>query len=88
MDWQGTSSEANKKVEIAIVKVEATVPVTDPTYGGAVAMNPGKWVFGRYICVIYHAISADTMLRWTWRIWCASSAHKWPPRSHATVSRT
>ncbi|KAK3068675.1 hypothetical protein LTR53_013562 [Teratosphaeriaceae sp. CCFEE 6253] len=41
MDWQGTSTEANKVVDIAIVKVEATVPVTDPTYGGPVVLNPG-----------------------------------------------
>ncbi|KAK5114140.1 hypothetical protein LTR62_002710 [Meristemomyces frigidus] len=41
MDWQGNSSEANKTVEIAVIKIEATVPVTDPTYGGAVVLNPG-----------------------------------------------
>jgi len=43
MDWQGTSAEANKTVDIAIVKVEATVPVTDPKYGGAVVLNPGTF---------------------------------------------
>lgn len=42
MDWQGNSSEANKTVELAVVKVEAAVPVTDATYGGAVVLNPGK----------------------------------------------
>jgi hypothetical protein len=41
MDWQGGSSESNKTVELALVKVEATVPVIDPTYGGAVVLNPG-----------------------------------------------
>ena len=41
MDWRGTSGEANKTVELAVVKVEATVPVTDPSYGGAVVLNPG-----------------------------------------------
>lgn len=44
MDWQGTTSEINKTVEIAVIKVEATVPVTDPTYGGAVIFNPGTSV--------------------------------------------
>ena len=29
-------------VEIAVVKLEATVVVTDKTYGGAVVFNPGK----------------------------------------------
>ncbi len=43
MDWQGGSAEANKTVDIAIVKVEATVPVTDPMYGGAVVLNPGTF---------------------------------------------
>ena len=42
MDWQGTSDEASKTVELAVIKVEATVPVTDLTYGGAVVLNPGR----------------------------------------------
>ncbi|KAK6430388.1 hypothetical protein LTR95_013460 [Oleoguttula sp. CCFEE 5521] len=41
MDWQGHSDEVNKTVEVAVIKIEATVPVTDPTYGGAVILNPG-----------------------------------------------
>lgn len=41
MDWLGTSEEAEKTVEIAVIKVEATVPVTDASYGGAVVLNPG-----------------------------------------------
>jgi hypothetical protein len=41
MDWTGTSAQANKTVELAVIKVEATVPVTDPKYGGAVVLNPG-----------------------------------------------
>ena len=41
MDWQGTSSNANQTVELAVVKIEATVPVTSPQYGGAVVVNPG-----------------------------------------------
>lgn len=44
MDWQGDSTEANKTVEIAVIKVEATVPVTDERYGGAVVLNPGMSV--------------------------------------------
>lgn len=42
MDWTGTSAQANKSVELAVIKVEATVPVTDASYGGAVVLNPGK----------------------------------------------
>lgn len=41
MDWHGNSTEANKTVELALIRVVATVPVTDPTYGGAVVLNPG-----------------------------------------------
>ncbi|KAK4540432.1 hypothetical protein LTR36_009178 [Oleoguttula mirabilis] len=41
MDWQGTSTEADRTVELAVIKVEATVPVTHPSYGGAVVLNPG-----------------------------------------------
>ena len=42
MDWQGDSAEANQTVELAVIKVEATVPVTDSSYGGAVVLNPGE----------------------------------------------
>lgn len=41
MDWQGTSAEASKTVELAVIKLEATVKVVEPTYGGAVVLNPG-----------------------------------------------
>lgn len=40
MDWQNVSD--NRIVSIAFVKLEATVPVTDPTYGGAIVLNPGN----------------------------------------------
>lgn len=42
MDWTGSSAEVNKTVELAVIKVEATVPVTEPTYAGAVVLNPGS----------------------------------------------
>lgn len=42
MDWLGTSGEAGHAVDLALVKVEASVPVTDASYGGAVVLNPGK----------------------------------------------
>jgi hypothetical protein len=44
MDWQRTSAERSKTVDLAVIKVEATVPVTDQTYGGAVVLNPGMAV--------------------------------------------
>ncbi|KAK3722014.1 hypothetical protein LTR37_002830 [Vermiconidia calcicola] len=40
MDWLGTSDDVLETVELAVIKVEATVPVTDPTYGGAVILDP------------------------------------------------
>ena len=42
MDWTGTSEQKHKTVELAVIKVEATVPITDPSYGGAVVLNPGN----------------------------------------------
>ncbi|RMY59892.1 hypothetical protein D0865_01818 [Hortaea werneckii] len=45
MDWLGTSDEAGRPVDLALIKVEASVPVTDASYGGAVVLNPGKIVF-------------------------------------------
>ena len=45
MDWTNTSEEARagKTVELAVIKVEATVPVTDPSYGGSIVLNPGQF---------------------------------------------
>jgi len=42
MDWNAEEGASNKTVEIAIVRLPATVPVTDPRYGGVVIVNPGK----------------------------------------------
>ncbi|THV70381.1 hypothetical protein D6D28_05199 [Aureobasidium pullulans] len=42
MDWNAEEGASNKTVEIAIVRLPATVPVTDPRYGGVVIINPGK----------------------------------------------
>lgn len=52
MDWLGTSEESSKTVEIAVIKVEATVPVTDSTYGGAVVLNPGLSIEISLLCPI------------------------------------
>ncbi|KAI7023496.1 hypothetical protein KC355_g1693 [Hortaea werneckii] len=45
MDWLGTSDEAGRPIDLALIKVEASVPVTDASYGGAVVLNPGKVAF-------------------------------------------
>ena len=36
--WNGTT---NKTISLAVVRVPAKVPITDPSYGGAVLVNPG-----------------------------------------------
>ncbi|THW33153.1 hypothetical protein D6C77_04166 [Aureobasidium pullulans] len=41
MDWTAEEGSENRTVEIAVIKVPATVPVTDSRYGGAVILNPG-----------------------------------------------
>ncbi|KAJ8606171.1 hypothetical protein MRB53_041178 [Persea americana] len=41
MDWQGTTRQSQVTVELALIKLEATVPITHQTYGGIVVLNPG-----------------------------------------------
>ncbi|KAG9637629.1 hypothetical protein KCU64_g14125, partial [Aureobasidium melanogenum] len=41
LDWTADEGTDNRTVDIALIKVPATVPVTDSRYGGAVVLNPG-----------------------------------------------
>jgi len=41
LDWIAEVGTDNRTAEIALIKVPATVPVTDSRYGGAVVLNPG-----------------------------------------------
>ncbi|KAH0355525.1 hypothetical protein KCU83_g1854, partial [Aureobasidium melanogenum] len=41
MDWTAEKGVDNRTVEIALIKLPASVPVTDSRYGGAVVFNPG-----------------------------------------------
>jgi hypothetical protein len=42
LDWNAEEGTDNRTAEIALIKVPATVPVTDSRYGGAVVLNPGN----------------------------------------------
>jgi hypothetical protein len=42
LDWQANSSETQGNVDIAVIKLEASVSILDPSYGGIVVLNPGK----------------------------------------------
>lgn len=41
LDWNADPDTDDRTVSIAIIKLPATVAITDPTYGGAVITNPG-----------------------------------------------
>ena len=42
MDWKAAPENQNARVAIAITKLPAKVPVTDPRYGGPILVNPGS----------------------------------------------
>lgn len=42
MDWTAEKGVNNRTVQIALIKLPASVPVTDSRYGGAVVFNPGE----------------------------------------------
>jgi pimeloyl-ACP methyl ester carboxylesterase len=41
LDWQDTSNTVNNTVSIAILKLPAIVPDSDPSFGGSIITNPG-----------------------------------------------
>jgi hypothetical protein len=41
MDYNSTNPDGSR-MQIAVIRLPAVVPVTDPRYGGAMLVNPGK----------------------------------------------
>lgn len=41
MDWLADPGTDSRTVDIAVIRLPATVPVTDPRYGGPILLNPG-----------------------------------------------
>jgi len=50
MDWNRTDTgEDAPKVDIALVQIPAKVAITDPRYGGAAIINPGRSTSSRRV---------------------------------------
>lgn len=43
MDWHRSDGQG-ARVAIAVTRLPAKVPVTDPRYGGAMVINPGMFL--------------------------------------------
>ena len=42
LDWNNPTENARVQVAIVVIRLPARVYVTDPRYGGAITINPGK----------------------------------------------
>jgi len=68
LDWNAEEGTDNRTVEIALIKVPATVPVTDSRYGGAVVLNPGE--FYRKAGLESKILLTDKPIRRSRWLWC------------------
>jgi len=61
LDWS-PSSQSKQRAAVALIRIPAKVPVTDPRYGGAVLINPGGPGGSGVVAAIFLGRQAQTVV--------------------------